>query len=124
MTSCICISRDDIGVGVPAAYATWLAEEWPKRCPVHSGQAYSDFLATKRMTAVATGKHVEHGELHPSLFPFQRDMTRWALQKGRAALFEDAQKIERYEGIAVRFCHGVPGFSTDIGDRWMQGNLP
>jgi DNA modification methylase len=30
---CICITRDDIGVGIPAAYATWLAEEWRRDCP-------------------------------------------------------------------------------------------
>lgn len=27
--------------------------------------------------------------LHPSLYPHQRDLTRWALQRGRAALFAD-----------------------------------
>jgi hypothetical protein len=34
MSGCICISREDIGVGVPAAYATWLADEWRRDCPV------------------------------------------------------------------------------------------
>ena len=51
---------------------------------------YRTFLAGKRITAAPSGIHVDASELHPSLFPFQRDMTRWALQKGRAALFEDA----------------------------------
>jgi hypothetical protein len=27
--------------------------------------------------------------IHPSLFPFQRDITRWALRKGQAAVFAD-----------------------------------
>lgn len=33
---CICISREDIGVGIPRAYATWLAEDWKRGCPVCS----------------------------------------------------------------------------------------
>lgn len=51
---------------------------------------YATFLSGKRITAAAAGVHIDASEIHPSLFPFQRDMTRWALQKGRAALFEDA----------------------------------
>lgn len=51
---------------------------------------YEAFLQGKRMTAVATGRHVEPDEIHPSLFPFQRDLTRWSLAKGRASLFADA----------------------------------
>lgn len=52
--------------------------------------SYSDFLAGKRMTAVATGITVEPGQLHTSLFDHQRDITRWSLAKGRAADFLDA----------------------------------
>lgn len=52
--------------------------------------SYITFLAGKRMTAPATGVTVLPDAIHASLFPFQRDMTRWALAKGRAALFEDA----------------------------------
>lgn len=51
---------------------------------------YSSFLAGKRVTAANAGIVVDPSEIHSSLFPFQRDMTRWALRKGRAALFEDA----------------------------------
>jgi superfamily II DNA or RNA helicase len=29
------------------------------------------------------------GEIHPALFQFQRDVTRWALRRGRAAIFAD-----------------------------------
>jgi superfamily II DNA or RNA helicase len=51
--------------------------------------AYSAFLAGKRLTVPATGISVTADQLHPALFPFQRDLTRWALLKGRAALFAD-----------------------------------
>jgi superfamily II DNA or RNA helicase len=50
---------------------------------------YRDFLSTKAVVAVPTGREIIDGDIHPSLFPFQRDMVRWAVRKGRAALFED-----------------------------------
>ena len=50
---------------------------------------YNAFLTTKRLVAPTVGREVIPGELHPSLFPFQRDLTGWALRKGRAALFAD-----------------------------------
>lgn len=48
---------------------------------------YSEFLATKRLVVPSCGIDVAPDRLHPALFPFQRDLTRWALRKGRAALF-------------------------------------
>lgn len=47
---------------------------------------YEEFLARKRMVDPATGLSVVP-PLHPSLFEFQRDITSWALRRGRAALF-------------------------------------
>ena len=49
--------------------------------------SYAAFLDSKRLVVASAGVVVD--ELHPSLFPFQRDMTRWALRKGRAAIFAD-----------------------------------
>lgn len=49
--------------------------------------SYSAFIAQKRALVPNSGIVVSGEELHPSLFPFQRDLTRWALAKGRAALF-------------------------------------
>jgi DNA modification methylase len=51
--------------------------------------AYGEFLEGKRFLAPTTGREVDVGDLHPSLFAFQRDLVRWALRKGRAALFAD-----------------------------------
>ncbi len=48
---------------------------------------YSEFLERKRLLCPAAGIQVSGESLHPDLFPFQRDLTRWALAKGRAALF-------------------------------------
>lgn len=48
---------------------------------------YHTFLRSKRARAESFGHEVRPDQLHPSLFPFQRDIVRWALRKGRAALF-------------------------------------
>jgi len=50
---------------------------------------YEDFLVSKRITVAAHGPAVDPGDVHPMLFPFQRDLVRWAVRKGRAALFAD-----------------------------------
>lgn len=47
---------------------------------------YEEFLASKMKHDPATGLS-DPGELHPSLFPFQRDLTQWAIRRGRAAIF-------------------------------------
>ena len=48
--------------------------------------AYADFLERKRMVDPATGL-VQIPDLPAPLFPFQRDITAWAMRRGRAALF-------------------------------------
>lgn len=48
---------------------------------------YQEFLDGKRQTAQACG--FVPGEISESLFAWQRQIVRWALQRGRAALFLD-----------------------------------
>jgi hypothetical protein len=50
---------------------------------------YEEVLAKKVMVHQPSGKTVAADAIHPRLFPFQRDLTRWALRKGRAAIFAD-----------------------------------
>ncbi len=50
---------------------------------------YQEFLSTKRLVFQATGKRVDPADVHPMLFPFQRDLVVWAARKGRAAIFAD-----------------------------------
>jgi hypothetical protein len=50
---------------------------------------YSEFLDSKRITVPSVGVTVDPNELHADLFPFQRDLVRWSLQKGRAGLLAD-----------------------------------
>lgn len=51
-------------------------------------EGYAEFLASKAITDVPTGIRVD-GHLNEHLFPFQRDVVRWALRRGRAAIFAD-----------------------------------
>ena len=46
---------------------------------------YLDFLNTKKPRSHAYGFRVD--ELNPALFPHARAVTRWAINKGRAAIF-------------------------------------
>jgi hypothetical protein len=49
--------------------------------------AYTDFLATKRR--VWQGDGIDADGLPPMLFPWQAAIVKWALRKGRAAIFAD-----------------------------------
>lgn len=48
---------------------------------------YAEFLMQKHRRAEASG--FEIGAVHPSLFPFQRAIVKWATKRGRAAIFAD-----------------------------------
>lgn len=48
---------------------------------------YREFLARKAATAPTTGRHIEPGELHPRLHPWQRELVAWAIGRGRAGLW-------------------------------------
>lgn len=50
---------------------------------------YEECIAKKRIEAMDSGFRVENEALNPALFTWQKDITRWALRKGKAALFED-----------------------------------
>ena len=49
--------------------------------------SYSDFLNRKRR--VYTGEGIQPGGLPSALYPWQAAIVRWALRKGRAAIFAD-----------------------------------
>lgn len=51
---------------------------------------YTDFI-TAKSTAVGHTDSIrcDANQLNPALYPFQRDIVRWALAKGRAAIFAD-----------------------------------
>lgn len=49
--------------------------------------AYADFIARKAYSEAFPG--IDDDDIAEHLFPHQRDLTRWALKKGRAAIFAD-----------------------------------
>jgi superfamily II DNA or RNA helicase len=50
--------------------------------------SYGDFLNSKAIRAIPTGL-IDPAEPPAMLFPFQRDIVKWALRRGRAAIFAD-----------------------------------
>jgi superfamily II DNA or RNA helicase len=49
--------------------------------------SYADFLASKTKRPEALGTSIAADEIHPRLYPFQRDIVQWAVNRGRAALW-------------------------------------
>ncbi len=47
--------------------------------------AYQEFVTNKLTSAETTG--IEVADINPDLFPHAQDLTRWALRRGRAAIF-------------------------------------
>ncbi len=51
---------------------------------------YIDFINAKSTASIHNDSiQVDTPQLNPALYPFQRDIVRWALAKGRAAIFAD-----------------------------------
>lgn len=48
---------------------------------------YSRFLEKKLITTMPTGFKCSTDELHPNLYPYQKDIVRWGLARGKAAFF-------------------------------------
>ena len=53
------------------------------------GKAYEQFLKEKELKTIEAGIDVERDDLNPALFEFQKDIVKWALKKGKAAVFTD-----------------------------------
>jgi len=66
---------------------------------------YAQFLGRKVSGPVPSGIDVAPHHLHPLLFPFQRDLTAWALQQGRAAIFADTGLGKTF--MQVEWAHKV-----------------
>lgn len=69
---------------------------------------YKQFIESKAITIASKGIDVSVSELNDKLFTFQRDIVRWALGRGRAAIFADcgdgktAMQLEWAEQIRRR----------------------
>ena len=56
---------------------------------------YDEFLHSKQRIPPACGFDRPKEKMNPMMFEWQKDITRWALRKGRAALFEDCGNERR-----------------------------
>ena len=61
--------------------------------------SYQDFLATKARRHGEYGRPCEAGDVHPMLHPWQREITAWAVRKGRAAVWEDTGLGKTFQQI-------------------------
>lgn len=52
-------------------------------------ETYEQIIARKSAAPDAVGMQVDTSDLLPALFPHQRDLVRWSLRRGRAAVFAD-----------------------------------
>lgn len=50
---------------------------------------YEEFLQSKELRIENNGKIISDEDIHPILFPFQKDIVRWAVKKGHCAVFLD-----------------------------------
>lgn len=73
---------------------------------------YEDFLAGKQHIPPSCGFEVDKPAMNIHMFEWQKDITRWVLRKGRAALFEECgngktiQQLEFADQVAKR--EGMP----------------
>lgn len=66
---------------------------------------YDDFLHSKQRIPPACGFEMPKERMNPMMFEWQKDICRWALRKGRAALFEDCGNGKTIQQL--EFCRAV-----------------
>lgn len=69
--------------------------------------AYSKFLQSKQILHPAAGIDIATEKINAKLFSFQRDIVRWALRKGRAAIFADCGLGKTF--MQLEWAKQVPG---------------
>jgi DNA modification methylase len=70
--------RGELLMSVDHRYEQYVREFRPER-------EYGDFIDSKLPDASASG--IECGNLHPSLMPFHKAIVKWAVRRGRCAIF-------------------------------------
>lgn len=66
---------------------------------------YDGFLRSKQRIPPACGFDRPKEQMNPRMFEWQKDITRWAIRKGRAALFEDCGNGKTIQQL--EFCKAV-----------------
>src|SRR5574343_2095602 len=68
---------------------------------------YQKFIKEKQIIHASNG--IEPTEPHPILFPFQRDIVKWALRRGRACVWADCGLGKTL--MQIEWCKQIPGDS-------------
>lgn len=68
---------------------------------------YERFLRSKQRAHPDSGLVIESDSINPKLFDFQNDIVRWALRKGRAAIFADCGLGKSF--MQLEWAKHVPG---------------
>ena len=68
---------------------------------------YQEWLETKRLNVPHTGIDVSDTDINQTLFDFQRDIVRWSLKRGRAAIFASTGLGKTF--MELEFAKLVPG---------------
>lgn len=66
---------------------------------------YKQFLSRKKRVHQSNG--ITPSEPHELLFPFQRDITKWALRRGRACIFADCGMGKTF--MQIEWARQIPG---------------
>ena len=66
---------------------------------------YKTFLQAKLSLASAVG--IQPGDVNPMAFPFQCDIVKWALRRGRAAIFADCGMGKTF--MQLEWARQIPG---------------
>lgn len=83
---------------------------------------YQEYLDKKRELQPPSGITVGLDEISPMLYPFQREIVRWALARGRAALFEDCglgKTPQQLEWARASFT-SIPGETYSFWLHWQS----
>lgn len=65
---------------------------------------YEEFLKTKELQTIEAGFDVPEDWLPDTLFPFQRDIVRWALKKGKAAILTGCGTGKTFMLLVWAYC--------------------
>lgn len=68
---------------------------------------YAALLAKKTAVVIPSGIEIDPSRIHAKLFPFQRDIVRWALRKGRSAIWADTGLGKTF--MQVEWARHIPG---------------
>ena len=65
--------------------------------------SYQELLSRKKIVFENKGLEIDRNDIHPVLFDFQKDLVKWALKKGRSAIFADTGLGKTFMQLGRKF---------------------